>query len=307
MKKVLILGSTGLVGSNLLKKYKERYPNKDILSPPRYELNLTDTSNVLDYFATNKPDLVFLCAAKVGGIKANNDYKANFITQNLRIQTNVIEACHLFGVKKLVFLGSSCIYPKECPQPIKEEYLLTGPLEPTNDAYAVAKIAGIKMCQAYNKQYNTNYISLMPTNAYGPNDNYHPLNSHFFPALIKKAHECKEKKKKFLYVWGSGNPLRELIFVDDIADACVHFIKKKTKDTLINIGTGKDMRIKDYVNFLIKKLKLNVKVKYDSKKPDGVYRKVLDVKLAQKYGWKAKYSLSKGFDITYKDFLKKNK
>ena len=180
---------------------------------------------------------------------------------------------------------------------------MTGKLEETNEPYAIAKIAGVKMCEAYNRQYKTNYLCLMPTNTYGPNDNYHKLNSHFFPALIKKAHLCKIQKKRFLTVWGTGMPLRELIFVDDIADACIYFMKKKTKESLINIGTGRDMKIKDYVNFIIKKLNLKVKIKYDLKKPDGVYRKVLDVKLAKKYGWKSTTSLSKGFDITYKDFI----
>ena len=281
---------------------------KNIITIDKKNLNLLNQDQVFRFIQKKKPNVVIIAAAKkVGGVYHNNIHGADFIYENLQIQNNLIHASFKNNVKRLIFLGSSCIYPKKSKQPIKEKYLLSGKLEETNEPYAVAKIAGIKMCQAYNKQYKTNYISLMPTNAYGPNDNYHTLNSHFFPALIKKAHECKIKNKKFLYVWGSGKPLRELIFVDDIAEACVHFMKRKTKETLINIGTGKDMRIKDYVNFLIKKLKLNVKVKYDRKKPDGVYRKVLDVKLAQKYGWKPKYSLNKGFDITYKDFLKRYK
>ena len=204
-------------------------------------------------------------------------------------------------------MGSSCIYPKLSKQPIKEKYLLSGKLEETNSHYATAKIAGLKMCEAYNKQYNTNYICLMPTNTYGPNDNYHNLNSHFFPALIKKAHDCKMKNKKTLTVWGTGKPLREVIFVDDIADACIYFMKKDTKNFLINIGTGKEKSIKEYVSFIVKKLNLNVKIKYDKSKPDGVPRKVLDISLAKKYGWEPKFSLEEGFDITYKDYLKNKK
>ena len=304
--KVFLAGHKGLVGSAIFRKLVEK-KYKNIITIDKKKLNLLNQEHVFNFIKKKKPNVVIIAAAKVGGVYHNNIHGADFIYENLQIQNNLIHASFKNKVEKLIFLGSSCIYPKKSKQPIKEKYLLSGKLEETNEPYAVAKIAGIKMCQAYNKQYNTNYISLMPTNAYGPNDNYHTLNSHFFPALIKKAHECKIKNKKFFNVWGSGNPLRELIFVDDIADACVYFMKKKTKETLINIGTGKDMRIKDYVNFLIKKLKLKVKVKYDRKKPDGVYRKVLDIKLAKKYGWRAKYSLNEGFDITYRDFLKKNK
>ena len=304
--KVFLAGHKGLVGSAILRKLVEK-KYKNIITVDKKKLNLLNQEQVFKFIKKKKPNVVIIAAAKVGGVYHNNIHGADFIYENLQIQNNLIHASFKNKVKKLIFLGSSCIYPKKSKQPIKEKYLLNGKLEETNEPYAVAKIAGIKMCQAYNKQYNTNFISLMPTNAYGPNDNYHSLNSHFFPALIKKAHDCKIKNKKFLNVWGSGKPLRELIFVDDIADACVYFIKKKTKETLINIGTGKDMRIKDYVNFLIKKLKLKVKVKFDPKKPDGVYRKVLDVKLAKKYGWKAKYSLNEGFDITYRDFLQKYK
>ena len=201
-------------------------------------------------------------------------------------------------------MGSSCIYPKFSKQPIRESYLLGGKLEETNTSYATAKIAGVKMCEAYNNQYKTNYICLMPSNVYGPNDNYDSLNSHFFPALIKKAHECKIKNKKYLEVWGTGKSFRELIYVDDVADACIFFMNKKTKETLINIGSGKDMRIKDYAKFIIDKLNLDVKLKFNLSKPDGVFRKLLDISIAKKYGWKAKTSLSKGFDFTYEAFLK---
>ncbi len=304
--KVFLAGHKGLVGSAILRKLKEK-KYKNIITVEKKKLNLLDQNNVFKFLKRNKPNIVIIAAAKVGGVYQNNIHGADFIYENLQIQTNLIHGSFINKVKKIIFLGSSCIYPKKSKQPIKEKYLLSGELEKTNEPYAVAKIAGVKMCQAYNKQYKTNYISLMPSNAYGPNDNYHSLNSHFFPALIKKAHECKVKNKKYLNVWGSGKPRRELIFVDDIASACIHFMKKNTKETLINIGTGKDMSIQNYVNFLIKKLKLNVKVKYDKNKPDGVLRKVLDVKLAKKYGWKAKFSLDKGFDITYKDFLKRYK
>ena len=304
--KVFLAGHKGLVGSAILRKLKEK-KYKNIITVEKKKLNLLDQNNVFKFLKRNKPNIVIIAAAKVGGVYQNNIHGADFIYENLQIQTNLIHGSFKNKVKKIIFLGSSCIYPKKSKQPIKEKYLLSGELEKTNEPYAVAKIAGVKMCQAYNKQYKTNYISLMPSNAYGPNDNYHSLNSHFFPALIKKAHECKVKNKKYLNVWGSGKPRRELIFVDDIASACIHFMKKNTKETLINIGTGKDMSIQNYVNFLIKKLKLNVKVKYDKNKPDGVFKKVLDVNLAKKYGWKAKFSLDKGFDITYKDFLKRYK
>ena len=216
----------------------------------------------------------------------------------------MIHGSYINGVKNLIFLGSSCIYPKRAKQPLKEKYLLSGKLEETNEPYAIAKIAGIKMCEAYNKQYKTNYKCLMPTNTFGPNDNYDLKNSHFFPALIRKAHTCKVKNKKFIEIWGTGNPLRELIYVDDIADACVFFMRKKTKETLINIGTGKDYRIKDYVNFILKKLDLKIKIKYNKSKPDGVLRKLLDVSKARKYGWTAKTSLDDGFEKTYSEFEK---
>ena len=251
--------------------------------------------------------MVIIAAAKVGGIYHNSTKGADFIYENLQIQNNLIHGSYKNKVKRLLFLGSSCIYPKFAKQPIKEKYLLTGKLEETNYPYATAKIAGVKMCEAYNKQYKTNFTCLMPANTYGPNDNYHILNSHFFPALIKKAHECKIKKNKYFKVWGTGKPLRELIFVDDIADACIFFMNKKTKSSLINIGTGKDMSIKQYANFLIKKLKLKAKIKFDKSKPDGVPKKLLDTTLARKYGWKSKISLNKGFEITYKSFLENYK
>ena len=302
--KIYVAGHNGLVGSAILRKLKEK-KYKNIITVERRKLDLLNQKDVFSFFKRQKPDLVIIAAAKVGGVYHNNLDRADFIYENLQIQNNLIYGSFKNKVKQLVFLGSSCIYPKDSKIPLKEEYLLNGKLEETNEPYAIAKIAGVKMCEAFNKQYKTNYVCLMPTNTYGPNDNYDTLNSHFFPALIKKAHECKIKNKRTLEIWGSGKPLRELIFVDDIADACIFFLKKKIKETILNVGTGKDIRIKDYADFIIKQLNLNVKIKYNIKKPDGTYRKVMDVSRAKKYGWKAKFSLKKGFEITYKDFLSK--
>ena len=303
---IFLAGHNGLVGSAIHRKLlKKKY--KNIITINRKKLDLLNQQAVFNFIKRKKPKIVIIAAAKVGGVYHNNIHGADFIYENLQIQSNLIHGSFKNKVKRIIFLGSSCIYPKNSKQPINERYLLSGKLEETNEPYAVAKIAGIKMCQAYNKQYKTKYLCLMPTNTYGPNDNYNTQNSHFFPALIKKAHECKIKKKKVFKVWGSGKPKRELIFVDDIAEACIFFMNKKTKESLINIGTGQDMRIKDYVSFLIKKLKLKVQIKYDKNKPDGVFRKVLDIKLAKKYGWKPSFSLEEGFEITYKDFVKKYK
>jgi len=302
--KIYVAGHNGLVGSAILRKLKEKN-YKNIITVEKKNLDLLNQKNVFSFFKKKKPDLVIIAAAKVGGVYHNNLDRADFIYENLQIQNNLIYGSFKNNVKQLVFLGSSCIYPKNSRQPLKEDYLLTGKLEETNEPYAIAKIAGIKMCEAFNKQYKTNYICLMPTNTYGPNDNYDSLNSHFFPALIKKAYECKIKNKRTFEIWGTGKPLRELIFVEDIAEACIFFLKKKIKETVLNIGTGKDMRIKDYADFLIKQLKLNVKIKYNNKRPDGIYRKVMDVSRAKNYGWKAKVSLKEGFKITYRDFLSK--
>jgi len=301
--KIFLAGHKGLVGSAILRNLKK---NKySIITAERKNLDLLDQNKVYSFLKKSKPNTVIIAAARVGGIFANQNYGGEFIYENLQIQNNLIHGSYTSGIKNLIFLGSSCIYPKNSKQPIKEEYLLSGRLEETNEPYAVAKIAGVKMCEAFNKQFGTNYKCLMPTNTYGPNDNYNLSNSHFFPALIHKAHLCKIKKKKYIKIWGSGKPLRELIYVDDLADACIYFLNKKTEHTLINIGSGKDYSVKYYASFVLKKLNLEIPIKFDRSKPDGVKRKLLDITLAKKYGWKPKVSLSDGFDKTYLEFLKK--
>ena len=304
--RIFLAGHNGMVGSsvyNFLKK--KNYKNIFVIS--KKNLNLTDQVKTQKYIKKIRPDFVIIAAAKVGGIYANQKYKANFLYQNLMIQTNLIHASYLAGVKKLIFLGSSCIYPKFAKQPIKEEYLLTGLLEPSNDTYALAKIAGLKMCDAYNKQYNVKYICLMPANLYGPNDNYDPVYSHFYPALISKIHKAKRDKKKSFTIWGNGKAKRELMYVDDLADACEYFLKKDVKHTHINIGSGQEKSIKDFAKFVMKKLNVNLKIKFDKKKPNGTPRKILNTNLAKRYGWKSKISLEKGFELTYQDFLSKQK
>ena len=306
--KIYVAGHKGLVGSAIVRQLKkEGY--KKIIFADRSKLDLTNQLKVLKFLKRKKPDFIFIAAAKVGGIYSNNKYKAQFIYENLSIQSNLIHSAYLCGIKNLISLGSSCVYPKKCKQPIKESYLLDGKLESTNDAYAIAKIAGIKMCESYNRQYKTNYKCLMPTNTFGPNDNYNELNSHFFPALIKKLHNIKLKKKKELVLWGNGLAKREVIYVDDLADACIYFMKKKTKETLINIGSGKDYKIKEYAKIFSKVItpNLSFKIKYDLSKPNGTPRKLLDVSLAKKYGWTKKTELTKAIKYTYEDFVKKIK
>ncbi len=302
-KKIYLAGHNGHVGKAILKKLKLLGYSKIIVAS-RGKLDLTDQKKVFKFLKYNKPYFVIIAAARVGGIVANNTYRAEFIHENLSIQNNLIHGSFINGVKNLIFLGSSCIYPKFCKQPQKESYLLSGKLEFTNEPYAIAKIAGVKMCENYNKQYKTNYISLMPTNSYGYNDNYDTKESHFFPALIKKIYLAKIKNKNYITLLGTGKARRELIFVDDIADSVIHFMNKKTSENLINIGTGKDLTIKEYAEFIIKRLKLKLKIKFDKSYPDGTPKKVLDISLAKKYGWVAKTNLQKGFDETYKDFLK---
>tara|TARA_X000000950_G_scaffold279157_1_gene371293 strand:+ start:1519 stop:2457 length:939 start_codon:yes stop_codon:yes gene_type:complete len=304
--KIYVSGHKGLVGSAIVRQLKSR-GYKNVIYKTRKELDLTNQNKVLVFLKKTKPDFIFLAAAKVGGIYSNNKYKADYIYENLSIQTNIIHSAYLCGIKNLIFLGSSCVYPRNCKQPIKEKYLLTGKLEKTNDAYAIAKIAGIKMCESYNLQHDTNYKCLMPTNTFGPNDNYDTFNSHFLPALIKKIYEIKKYNKSEIKLWGNGLAKREIIYVDDIADACLFFMKKKTGDYLINIGTGKDYTIRQYVQKLLKILIPNkkVKIKYDLSKPNGTPKKVLDISLAKKYGWKPKSNFKKAIKLTYKDFVEK--
>ena len=304
--RIFIAGHKGLVGSAILRKLiKDGY--KKILTVERSKLDLLNQSRVLKYLKKNKPKFIFIAAAKVGGIFANDNFKAEFIYSNLQIQNNLIHSAYLCGIKDLIFLGSSCVYPKLSNQPIKEEYLLSGKLEKTNEPYAVAKIAGIKMCESYNFQYHTNYKCLMPTNTFGPNDNYDEKNSHFFPSLIRKIHLSKINNTNEIILWGDGTPKREVIHVDDIADACIFFMKKKTKDTVINIGTGRDYTIKKFAEIISKRInpKQKLIIKFDKSKPNGTPRKLLDISLAKKYGWKAKIKLQDGIDKTYLDYISK--
>ena len=303
--KIFVAGHNGLIGSAIIRKLK--YLNyKKIYTISKKELDLRDQKKVLKFFQKIKPDAVILAAAKVGGIEANNSFRGEFIYDNLSIQNSVIHSSYLTNVKNLVFLGSSCIYPRLSKQPIKEKYLLSGYLEKTNEPYAVAKIAGIKLCESYNKQYNLNYKCLMPCNAYGINDNYDPIKSHFFPALIKKIIDAIRYRRDTIIIWGNGKPLRELIFSDDIADACIFFLKKRTSETLINIGTGNDKTITQYANLIMKHLGVYFEILYKKDKPNGTMRKLLDVSLAKKYGWTYKTSLEKGLSMTINDYLKKN-
>ena len=306
--KIYVAGHNGLVGSAIVRQLK-RNGYKNIIVANRKKLDLTKQLDVLKFLKKKKLDFIFLAAAKVGGIYSNNRYKADYLYENLAIQSNVINGAYLSGVKNLIFLGSSCIYPKKCKQPIKESYLLTGELEPTNDAYAIAKIAGIKMCESYNAQYKTNYKCLMPTNTFGPNDSYDGLNSHFLPALIKKVDKLKDNKKNTLILWGNGKAKREVIHVDDIANACIYFMNKKKKPTLINIGTGKDYTIEYYAKLISKIIlaKKKIIIKYDLSKPNGIKRKVMDVSLAKKLGWKYKISLKNAILTTYQSYKKENK
>lgn len=306
--KIFVAGHKGLVGSAIVRKLKLN-GYKNILIADKSKLDLTNQQKVFNFLKKNKPNFIFMAAAKVGGIYSNDKYRAEFIYNNLSIQTNIIHSAYLCGIKDLIFLGSSCVYPRMCRQPIKEKYLLSGELEKTNEAYAIAKISGIKMCESYNIQYKTNYKCLMPTNTFGPNDNYDQLNSHFFPSLIRKIHQLKNTNKNELVIWGDGSPKREVIYVDDIADACLHFMNKKFRETVINIGTGKDYSIDKYAKIILNLIVPNkkIKIKYDKSKPNGTPRKVMDVSLARKYGWKSKIDLKEAIRLTYRDFLSKKK
>ena len=305
--KIYVAGHNGLVGGAILRELRKQ-GYKNLIFASRKKLDLTDQKKVFKFLKNKKPNFIFIAAAKVGGIYSNNKYKADFIYQNLLIQNNLIHGAYLNGIKNVIFLGSSCVYPKKSKQPIKESYLLTGELEPTNEPYAIAKIAGIKMCQSYNQQYGTNYRCLMPTNTFGAHDNYDELNSHFVPALIKKIDSLKNNNNKLL-LWGNGLAKREVIHVDDLANACVYFMNKKTKHDIINVGTGKDYTIKYYAQFISKIILPNkkIKIEYDRSKPNGTPRKVMDISLAKKYGWKPGTSLELAILKTYQTYLKETK
>lgn len=309
--KIFVAGHRGLVGSAIVRKLKnEGYDN--LVLKTRQELDLRDKKAVESFFKTEQPEYVFLAAAKVGGIQANNTYPADFIIQNIEIETNVITSALQVGVKRLLFLGSSCIYPRECPQPIKEEYLLTGPLEPTNEPYAIAKIAGIKMCESINRQHGTDFRSLMPTNLYGPGDNFHPENSHVIPGLLRRFHEAKVRGDKYVNVWGSGRPRREFMHVDDLASACVYIMNldKDIYDNFtqpmlshVNVGVGKDCSIKELAETIAEVVGFDGEICFDTSKPDGTPQKLLDISRISALGWSAKISLEEGLKHTYQWFL----
>jgi GDP-L-fucose synthase len=302
--KVYIAGHRGMVGSAIHRKLvSEGFEN--IVVRTSSELDLRDQSAVNAFFAAEKPDYVFLAAAKVGGILANNIYRAEFLMDNLQIQNNVIAAAHTNGVEKLLFLGSSCIYPKLAPQPLKEEYLLTGPLESTNEPYAIAKIAGIKLCESYRSQYGANYISAMPTNLYGPNDNYDLNNSHVLPAMIRKFHEAKEEGRPFMELWGTGSPLREFLHVDDLADASYFLMQSYDGADHVNVGVGEDLSIRDLAELIKRVVGYEGEIKWNTDKPDGTPRKLMDVSKLHGLGWKHRIGLEEGIKATYQDFLAK--
>lgn len=302
--KIYVAGHKGLVGSAIVRQLEnENYSN--FLFKSHDELDLTEQQHVFNLIEKERPDYVFLAAAKVGGILSNNTYPAQFIYSNLAIQTNIIQACYKYKVKKLLFLGSSCIYPKFAPQPIPEDALLSGKLEPTNQAYAIAKIAGIIMCQSYNQEYNTNFISVMPTNLYGPNDSYDLYNSHVLPALLRKIHEAKVKNEKYVEIWGTGRVRREFLYVDDLAEACVFLMNEYDESEIINIGTGTDISIKELAIVISEVVGYKGEFHFDTSKPDGTPKKLLNVDKINNLGWKAKTDLKKGIALTYRDFVER--
>lgn len=300
--KIYIAGHRGMVGSAILRALTSRR-FENIVTRTSSELDLRNMVEVAAFFEEEKPDYVFLAAAKVGGIVANNTYRAEFLFENLMIEANVIHQAHLNEVKKLMFLGSSCIYPKLAPQPLKEEYLLAGPLEETNEPYAVAKIAGIKLCEAYRDQYGSNFISVMPTNLYGYGDNYDLHKSHVLPALVRKFHEAKTDGKPFVEAWGTGSPKREFLFADDLADACIYLMENYNERELVNIGTGEDLSIKHLTELIAEIVEYQGEIRWDTSRPDGTPRKLMDVSKLHKLGWKHTTELSKGISIAYQDFL----
>ncbi len=300
--KIFVAGHKGMVGSAIVRRLQAAGFDQ-VITRDRSELDLLDQRAVHDFIRTERPDYVFIAAAKVGGIQANNVYRADFLYQNLVIEANLIHACHVADVQRLMFLGSSCIYPKMAPQPLKEDYLLTGPLEPTNEPYAIAKIAGIKLCEAFNAQHGRQYISVMPTNLYGVNDNYDLNNSHVLPALIRKAHEAQRRGDKSLVVWGTGTPMREFLYADDLADACVHLMQQGYDGPLVNIGTGTDVTIRELAETVVKVVGFQGELSFDTSKPDGTPRKLMDVSRLHGLGWQARTGLEDGIALAYQDFL----
>ena len=296
--KIFVTGHRGMVGSALVRRLQAGGYTR-IVTRSRAELDLLDQRAVLAFLEQERPDYIFIAAAKVGGINANNLYRADFLYQNLLIESNLIHGAHLAGVQRLMFLGSSCIYPRDCPQPIREDYLLTGPLEPTNEPYAIAKIAGIKLAEAYNHQYGRQYVSAMPTNLYGPNDNYDLANSHVLPALMRKAHEAKLRGDDEYVVWGSGTPMREFLYVDDLADACVHLMERGYDGPLVNIGTGTDVTIRELAETVMDVVGFRGRITFDATKPDGTPRKLLDVSRLAGLGWTARTGLRDGIRLAY--------
>ncbi|HEY9025497.1 MAG TPA: GDP-L-fucose synthase [Burkholderiaceae bacterium] len=299
---ILVAGARGMVGSALVRRLKAGGYAR-VLAPLRAELDLQDAAATRAYLAREQPAYVFIAAAKVGGIHANNTFRAQFLHENLAIADNLIDGAHRAGVQRLMFLGSSCIYPKLAPQPIREDSLLTGPLEATNEPYAIAKIAGVKMCEAYNDQYGRQYVSAMPTNLYGPNDNYDLQTSHVLPALIRKAHEAKLRGDAEYVVWGSGTPMREFLYVDDLADACVHMMERGYDGPLVNVGTGEDVTIRELAETVMDVVGFQGRIVFDAGKPDGTPRKLLDVGRLHALGWKHKVALRQGIALAYQDFL----
>ncbi|MGA8902749.1 GDP-L-fucose synthase [Bradyrhizobium sp.] len=304
-KKVFVAGHRGMVGSALVRRLASE--GVEILTVPRSEVDLRDQAAVFDWFAKKRPQAVFLAAAKVGGIVANNTLRAEFIYDNLILAANVIHAAHQNGVEKLMFLGSSCIYPKLAPQPLREDSMLTGPLEETNEPYAIAKIAGIKLVEAYRSQYGSDFINVMPTNLYGPGDNYHPEYSHVVAALIRRFHEAKGSGSSNVVVWGTGTPRREFLYVDDLADACVHLMKTYSSDELVNIGTGKDVTIAEFARVVAGVVGYTGAISYDPSRPDGTPQKLLDVSRLARLGWKASTSLKDGLKLAYQAYLSETK
>ena len=304
--KIYVAGHRGMVGSAIVRRLTDLgYAN--VVTRSHAELDLTNQQAVTDFLSTERPDYIFMAAAKVGGIQANNIYRAEFLYQNLMIEANIVHAAWQAGIKRMLFLGSSCIYPRDCPQPIREDYLLTGPLEQTNEPYAIAKIAGVKLCESYNRQYGTSYVSAMPTNLYGPNDNYDLANSHVLPALIRKAHEAKLRGDSTYTVWGSGRPMREFLHVDDMANACLFLMEDETiTDGLFNVGTGTDVTIRELAETVMDVVGFKGDIVFDASKPDGTPRKLLDVSRLKERGWTAKIGLREGIALAYADFLSKH-